>query len=232
MPVRSVEELQHADPNRAIEIADRLWWVGHPLADDAFQCHCYLIEHGDQSVLVDPGSRLTFPHTLRKIEEIVPFGNIRYIICHHQDPDITGALTLIDTMVSRDDAAVVTHWRAESLLKHYGLTLPFLLVDQNEWHLDLGGRELRFVFTPYMHFPGAFCTFDEQTGVLLSSDIFGGFTEEWSLVARDESYFEALRPFHEHYMPSREVLVSGLARIEQLPIELIAPQHGSLIQGP
>lgn len=218
------------DTEHAVEIADRIWWVGHYLPGDVFQCHVYLIENGDQSVLIDPGSVLTFPNTLKKIEEVTPFSNIRYFICHHQDPDITGAMGLIDQMVCRQDALLVTHWRAAALLKHYALRhLPFWQVEEHDWKLRIDGRILRFIFTPYLHFPGAFTTFDESTGVLFSSDIFGGFTEEWQLFAKDESYFEAIRSFHEHYMPSRDILQHGLSRMKKYPIRMIAPQHGSII---
>lgn len=213
----------------AIEIADGVWWVGHYQEDDAFQCHVYLVEHGDQSILIDPGSRLTFAHSLSKIEEVTSFSNIRYFICHHQDPDITGALPVIDSIVSREDALIITHWRAEVLLKHYGLDLPFWRIEDHEWQLDLGGRVLKFIFTPYAHFPGAFCSFDERTGVLFSSDIFGGFTEGFSLVAQDEGYLESMRPFHEHYIPGNDVMQHALARIQEHPVRLIAPQHGSII---
>lgn len=65
------------DPGRPVEIAKRVWWVGHYQPGDPFQCHVYLIEHGDQSILFDPGSALTFRHTLRKIEAVTPFSNIR-----------------------------------------------------------------------------------------------------------------------------------------------------------
>jgi diguanylate cyclase (GGDEF)-like protein len=200
-----LSQLADADTSHAIEIADRVWWVGHVLDDDIFQCHVYLLEQGDQSVLFDPGSRLTFAGTLRKIEEVIPFTKIRYFVCHHQDPDIAAALPLIDQMVDREDAVVVTHWRAQALLKHYGLRLPFWLVDQHDWRLQLLDRELQFVFTPYAHFPGAICGFDPSTRVLFSSDLFGGFTEKPTLLAKDESHFEVLRPFHEHYMPSRAI---------------------------
>ncbi|MBF0130542.1 MAG: diguanylate cyclase [Alphaproteobacteria bacterium] len=219
-----------ADP---IQLADRVWWVGHYLDGDPFQCHVYLIENGDRSVLIDPGSPLTFPHTLKKIERIVPFAHIRTFICHHPDPDIVAALPAIDGMITRDDAVVVTHWRGEALMRHYGLErLRFWLIDAHDWHLDIGGRDLRFVFTPYAHFPGAFCTFDPTSGTLFSSDLFGGFTKNFSLFAKDESYFEDMRPFHEHYMPSRDILSNALLKMEQLPIERIAPQHGSVIEGP
>jgi len=213
-----------------VEISERIWWVGHYLPGDPFQCHAYLIEQGDESILIDPGSALTFASTLAKIEKIIPFSSIRYFICHHQDPDITASLPQIDAMIERDDARLITDWRAAALLKHYDLQkLRFWEVEKHHWSMDVAGRKLSFVFTPYMHFPGAFCTFDHQSGILFSSDIFGGFTEQWQLFARDESYFEAMRPFHEHYMPSQEIVAHGMQVIETFPVQMIAPQHGSII---
>ena len=230
MPPYTIDDLEHADLNHAVQVADRVWWVGHRQDDDLFQCHVYLIEQGEQSVLLDPGSVLTFRHTLRKIEEIIPFSHIRYFVCHHQDPDITSALPLIDQMIGRDDALLVTHWRTQTLVKHYGLShLPFWLVEAHDWKLPLADRCLEFVFTPYAHFSGAICTFDPASRILFSSDLFGGMTPEFSLVAQDERYFEAIRPFHEHYMPSRDILGYALRAIERYPLRLIAPQHGSII---
>lgn len=139
------------DPERPFRLAEGVWWVGHYLADDPFQCHAYLIENGDQSVLIDPGSKLTFQHVLGKVEDVLPFTRIRYFICHHQDPDITSTLPLIDQLVSRKDAVIISHWRAIALLKHYGLDLPFWCVEQNGWHLNAGGRRLKFILTPYLH---------------------------------------------------------------------------------
>ena len=46
----SAKDLQHA-----IDLGNRVWWVGHYIPNDIFQCHVYLIEHGDNSVLIDPG---------------------------------------------------------------------------------------------------------------------------------------------------------------------------------
>ncbi|MBF0161888.1 MAG: diguanylate cyclase [Magnetococcales bacterium] len=221
-------DLQHA-----LEIAPHIWWVGHRLPGDPFQCHAYLLEWGEQSVLFDPGSPLTFPETLRKIQEVIPLSRIRYFVCHHQDPDITAILPHLDELVSRPDAMVLSHWRANTLLKHLGLKkMPLVCVEQQGWQLDLGGRRLRFIFTPYLHFPGAFCSFDEHTGTLFSSDLFGGLSHDSPLFAQDEGCFAAIQTFHEHYMPSRDILSHGLAAMEQWPIRLIAPQHGSIIPEP
>ena len=217
------------DPADFYEIAPDIYWVGHYLPDDQFQCHVYLIKNGDNSVLIDPGSRLTFHHVLRKIEKIVPFTSIRWFICQHHDPDITSALLLIDQMTSRDDAVIISHWRAIALLKHYGLKMQFECVEKMRWSLDIGGKNLEFIFSPYLHFPGAFCTYDRDNKILFSSDIFGGFTDGFQLFARDESYFESIRPFHEHYMPAKEILFHFLTKLDKYSISMIAPQHGSII---
>ncbi|MDC7241669.1 MAG: diguanylate cyclase, partial [Spirochaetales bacterium] len=218
------------NPDKALKITDRIWWVGHYLEGDQFQCHCYLIENGDESILFDPGSRLTFPQTFRKIEEIIPFSKIKYFVVHHQDPDITGALDIIDSLVIREDARIISHWRAIALLKHLDLKLPISCVEEMNWTLQAEGRKLQFIFTPYLHFPGAFCTYDPATGVLFSSDILGGFTEGFSLFAEDENYFESVKMFHEHYMPSREILAFAMNKFQQLPLKYILPQHGSIIR--
>lgn len=217
------------DPERAIELAERIWWVGSYLADDPFQCHAYLIENGDESILIDPGSPLTFAETRRKIEAIIPFHHVRYLVCQHQDPDIVAAISLVDDDLFRSGAVIVTHWRTAALIRHYGWKVPIRSLDDQTWELHAGSRVLKFIPTPYLHSPGAICTLDEQTGVLFSSDLFGGFTTGFTLVAHDETYFEAMRPFHEHYMPSSEILQFGLDQIERHPVRMIAPQHGSVI---
>ncbi|MBF0356330.1 MAG: diguanylate cyclase [Alphaproteobacteria bacterium] len=230
MPIiASFSTTKEIDPALPYALAPGVWWVGSHLDGDSFQCHSYLIEAGEQSLLIDPGGLRTWPETLKKVEQILAFDNIRYFVCQHQDPDITASLVEIDKLVTRSDAVVLTHWRAQMLMKEYGLALPFLCVEKCGWQLEAGQRRLRFVFTPYAHFPGAFCTFDEDSGILFSSDLFGGFTDGFKLFAEDESYFEAMRPFHEHYIPSNEVLVHAVEKIRKLPLSLIAPQHGQLI---
>ncbi len=219
------------DYSKPIEIAENIYWVGSVIPNDPFQCHVYLIENEDESVLLDPGSMITFPETVDKITEITPLRNIKYIIAHHQDPDITGCVSTLEKLIPRKDKFIVTHWRAQALLKHYQWKTPFYLIDEHKWRLILkNNRILDFVFTPYAHFPGAFCTFDRKTKTLFSSDLFGGFTETFSLFAEDEQYFECIKAFHEHYIPSREILNNALIEIEKKDPELIAPQHGSIIK--
>jgi len=216
---------------KAIEISKDIYWVGYVIPDDPFQCHVYLIKNGDESILIDPGSMITFPVVLEKITSIVALKDIKYIIMHHQDPDIVGCFSTLEKIMPKRERYVVTHWRTEMLLKHYMWETPFYLVDQNDWKLKAGDLELEFIFTPYAHFPGAFVTKEKRSEIIFSSDLFGGLTEEFSLYAKDvDSYFEAAKPFHKHYMPNKEVLHHALNQVKNANPSMIAPQHGSIIK--
>lgn len=215
-----------------VEIAPRIWWVGPVLADDVFQNHAYLIEAGDHSVLVDPGSTITIDATLDKVRAVMPLDQIRTIVVHHSDPDVADALHRLDEVLDPDRVTIVTEWRSELLMRHYGSRLPFRTIEDLGWRLPLeGDRSLEFVLTPYLHFPGAFVSYEPSSGTLLSADLFGGFNRARRLVAAHVDDLEDLRQFHEHYMPSREILMTGLASIRAAApvIRTIAPQHGYVI---
>ena len=227
-----LSKIKENDYQNPIEVSPGLFWVGYKIENDDFQCHPYLLVNGKNSVLFDPGSTITFHETFRKIEEVIPFSHIRYFVCHHQDPDITGALSLIDRLTSRKDAVIVSHWRAIALLKHLEIKMPFICVEENNWNLDLGDdKSLNFIFSPYLHFPGAFVTYIKENKALLSSDIFGAISKDFKLIAKDESCYEGIKLFHEHYMPSRELLLNFLLKLENVELDLILPQHGSIIPG-
>ena len=219
------------DYTKPIEIAKSIYWVGYVIPNDPFQCHVYLIKNESESILIDPGSMITFPVVLEKITSLVHLRDIKYIIMHHQDPDIVGCYSTLEKIMPKGKRYIVTHWQTEMLLKHYTWESPFYLINEHNWKLKAGNRELEFVFTPYAHFPGAFCTYDKKSGILFSSDLFGGFTEKFSLFAKSvDEYFESLKPFHKHYIPSNEVLHHALKQVQKKHPLMIAPQHGSIIK--
>ncbi|MCB1171050.1 MAG: SpoIIE family protein phosphatase, partial [Leptospiraceae bacterium] len=147
----------------------------------------------------------------------------------HQDPDLCAAVPHLEKLINRDDLTIVTHSRMSVLIKHYGLTSSYYNIDENDFVLQAGKKYLQFYTTPYCHSPGAFVTYEPETKVLFSGDIFGGLEDSWHFLA-DEHYFRHIEGFHMAYMPSRDILNYALRKIESLDIDLIAPQHGSIIQ--
>ena len=124
-------------PDRPVQIADDVWWVGMRLENDVFQCHAYYLDNGDQGVLLDPGSPLTIEATLDSVAQITDIDNIRYLVCHHPDPDIAAGLRDLSDLLDRDDVLVVTEWRAEALLKHYKHRFAYYRVEDHDWRVPL-----------------------------------------------------------------------------------------------
>ena len=214
----------------AIEIAQDIYWIGMYLENDPFQCHPYLIKNGDESILIDPGSMLEFKETVRKVKSVVDIKSIKYIVLHHQDPDLVAAVPEIEKLIDRDDLLIVTHSRMSLLIKHYLVTSDYYEIDKNDNQLiTSNGYRLDFRTTPYCHSPGAFVSYEPKTKTLFSGDIFGGLEESWEFYA-DETYFDKAKQFHQEYMPSKDIFNYALNKIEKLDINLIAPQHGSIIK--
>lgn len=211
-----------------IEIAKNIYSVGGHDQNEFLQCNPYLIIDGEEAVLIDPGSVLDFEAVYRNVTRLVPIENIKYVVLHHQDPDLCSSVPLFENMGAKFQ--IVTHWRSQTLIKYYGVSSPYYIVNKNKFRLKLNsGRELDFIQTPYLHFPGAIATYDRETKTLFSSDLFGAFSSKWSLEA-DESYMERMKAFHEHYMPSNDIMRPVMEIFQGMDIELIAPQHGSLIR--
>ncbi|MGB4659172.1 MAG: response regulator [Mobilitalea sp.] len=210
------------------EIAQGIYWVGSGEQIDGLNCNPYLIVDGEEAVLIDPGSPLDFDRVYENICSIIPLDKIKYVILHHQDPDFCSAVPLLEQKGA--NFTIVTHWRTQTIVKYYGIKSKYYLVDKNNFQLVLeSGRTLQFIQTPYLHFAGAITTYDIQSKTLFSSDLFGAFSYRWTLFA-DKNYMEQMKTFHEHYMPSNEILHAAMEMFLKMDIDMIASQHGSIIK--
>lgn len=199
------------------------------MEDDTFQCNSYLIDNGNESILIDSGSMLEFETVKQKVESIIDIKDIKYLVAHHQDPDVCANMPAFEKVINRDDLEIISHSRNFALIKHYGLESKFYVIEDHNYRLKTKNLDLTFVTTPYAHAPGAFVTYLENEKVLFSSDIFSGMEVSWHFYA-NENCFEEIKSFHKNYMPSQDILNYSLRKIEALDLELIAPQHGSIIE--
>lgn len=215
------------DRVKNIEIAKNIYWIGAQDSEGFLKCNPYLLVEEDEAVLFDPGSVLDIEEVYRNIIDIVPIEKIKYVVLHHQDPDFCSGVPFLEKQGG--NFKIVTHWRTQTIIKYYGIKSDYYLVDENKFELTLkSGRQLKFIMTPYLHFPGAITTYDEKSKILFSSDLFGAISTTQSLYA-EEDYLEKMKTFHEHYMPSNDILRPIMEIFMQMNIEQIAPQHGSII---
>lgn len=225
-----VQVYMEIDPTKAIEIMPGIYWIGWPDENAGFSNNPYLVISGDDVVLFDPGSRLEqhFNWVKQKIESIIPIEKITAIIVHHQDPDLCASIPLFEEIIGVNNFDLITSERTGIFLPYYGVKTDVTYVSDGDV-LTFGDKDFVFITSPYLHFPGAIVTYDATDKILFSSDIFGGFSINWSLYA-NEYYIEAIKAFSQPYFSDKRHVANFLDKIDQLEIDLIAPQHGSLIK--
>jgi flavorubredoxin len=100
--------------------------------------------------------------------------------------------------------------------------------------LGLGGRTLRFIHFPWVHWPETMLTWLEEDRMLFSCDLFGAHLAASDLAAPDEgAALEAAKRYYaEIMMPFRGSIAGNLPRVIGLPVETICPSHGPVLDRP
>ncbi|TFG00519.1 MAG: MBL fold metallo-hydrolase, partial [Promethearchaeota archaeon] len=176
------------DPYQAVEIKPGIWWIGWPDFDAGFSNNPYLIKDGNEIIIIDPGSghKTHWEIVRKKIESIVPVKEITMVITTHQDPDLCAAIPYIEREVGENNFEIITTDRASLFIPYYNVNTEVTTVNDGDI-ITVGdsGRELKFITTPYLHFPGAMVVYDLKEKILFSSDIFGAFSVDWDLYANE-----------------------------------------------
>ncbi len=219
------------DYENAVTVLRDIYWVGYEERDTNLHCNSYVLIDDEEVVFFDTGSIPDFPTIMRKVLEVVDFKTIGLVVASHQDPDVCGNMAIVEDVIENPDLKIAVHSNTARLIRHYGLKSDIYVVDNHDYKIKLkSGRELEFIYAPYLHSPGAIVTYDKKTKTLFTGDIFGGVSKEWNLF-EDDNLLENMKAFHQLYMPSNKILKNFLNKLDSYDIERILPQHGSIIEG-
>ncbi len=229
-----LDALRHAEidltkPTLLFQDGDHtVHWIG--IAEEtAFRCNTYLVRDGAEAVLIDPGSRAHFEQVKARVAQIMPPQQLSAMVLCHQDPDV--AASMVDWLDLNPAVKAISTPRTHVLLPHYGrLDYPSVDVSDKVVYALPSGRRLRFIEAPFLHFPGAFVTYDEASKLLFSGDIWAALDMSWRLIVESfDEHVPSLDLFHLDYMASG-VAARGFARkLGGIDIAAILPQHGSII---
>lgn len=220
---------------------DRIHWLGAidwdrrlfdaliPLPDGT-SYNAYLVEGSERVALIDSVDPSMADILLAQLADVP---KVDYVVSHHAEQDHSGA---IPRVLSRyPEAKVVCTEKAKGMLIDL-LRIPeakFITVEDGET-ISLGDRTLKFIHTPWVHWPETMVTYLVEDKILFSCDFFGSHIATTDLYVTDEGrvYEAAKRYFSEIMMPFRSIIKDNLAKLEGYDIKMIAPSHGSIYQNP
>jgi flavorubredoxin len=237
--------------DRPVEIAEGIFWVGFRDINTKLFCNPYLVVEGEQAVLIDAGSRTDFAVVMMKILQAgIDPGQIVALIYQHYDPDLCGSMPNFIDMCDNPALRLFSEKSNTVFLSYYihRDRYPLLSsINEHDFEFTFKNRSLRFISTPYAHSQGSFVTYDEKTRTLFTSDLFGSFSTQWDLFIQleEECYtcndynncpngktycpFPDMIEFHQGVMPCEKALRHAIRKIKELDVDMIAPQHGSVL---
>jgi flavorubredoxin len=191
----------------------------------------YLVKGSDKTALIDtvgPG----FENELAaKLAQLTDLSKLDYVIMNHAEPDHATAIPL---MMQSSKATLITSEKGAGLANRFhNVPLERIRTVKEGDTVDLGGKTLRFIEAPWLHWPETMFTYLVDDRILFPCDFFGAHVAHGTF----EDDVDDLLPFAKSYfgeimMPFRSFGKKAMDKLAGLDIAMIAPSHGPVYKNP
>ena len=223
----------------SIQVVENVHWVGVKHADlrvfdDLFPTrngttyNSYLIQGTEKTALIDTVKAPFAEEFFGKVAEHIDPAKVDIVVVNHTEPDHSGAV--VKLIEKNPDVLIYCSKAAENFLKQL-LNRPFnavIVKDGDE--IDLGGKTLRFILAPYLHWPDTIFTYLVEDELLFSCDAFGAHYCSDKLF--DDEINEFYTDFHFYFdcivRPFKDKVRDALEKCAGLPIKMVCPSHGPI----
>lgn len=213
-----------------VRFFEALWYIPEGITYNA-----YLLISEEGAVLFDGWKNCYAEEFVDAIREVSDPKDIRYIVVHHVEQDHSGSIQRI-LEANNGVAEILCHPLATKMLQSlYASPFRFRMVKDGE-ELLLGSRTLKFIYTPWLHWPETIASYIVEDGVLISCDIFGGFSipsmvfdDEWDLT----DYLRYVRKYIVDIVGYyNDYILKALDKMKNSGIspKIIAPAHGLIFR--
>lgn len=236
--------LQQAPAILPVAVADRVHWIGalDPQlrnfdiilrTANGTSYNAYTVRGSEGLAVIDTVKQEFTDDFLARLEAVAGYDEITALVLNHLEPDHTGAVPEllrraphIDIYVSPRGVQVL-----RALLKDRFEDYSVKVVRTGDT-CSLGDRTLRFLTTPYVHWPDTQCTYLEEQELLFTCDLMGcHFCDDRLFNDLVGDFRFSFEYYFEHIMrPFKRYVVEALDLIEPLAIDMIAPSHGPILR--
>jgi len=227
---------------QSVPVSDRIHWVGAidwNLRDfHGFETphgttyNAYVIEGDEHVALVDTVKLAFVPELLERIAHVVPLERIDYIVVNHVEPDHNSGLRAV--MEAIPGAKVVASaGGVRGIAGYHGADIAAQVsaVGADDV-IDLGGKTLRFMPMPMVHWPDSMFTYCAESCTLMPNDAFGQHVASSARFADEVGLPFAIEELTAYYanilMPLGAQVSKAAAKVMEAGwvCGTIAPSHG------
>jgi len=235
-----------AFPMGSKEIAPDVFWVGvkhhnRRLFDALIPLpygtsyNAYLIVGSKKTALVDTVNPGFEKELLEKISERIDPAKIDYVIMNHAEPDHANAAK--DVLAVAKNAKLVASAKGkEAAMMYFDIPVERIMVVDESSEIGLGGKTLKFVDAPWLHWPETIFTYLEEDKILFPCDFFGSHLAVGEFYAdeygNENTLDMAKLYFAEIMMPFRKPGQTAVEKVKKLEPKMIAPSHGLIWREP
>jgi flavorubredoxin len=229
---------------RATPVADGIDWVGAidwTLRDfhgyetpRGTTYNAYLVRGETGVALIDTVKAPFVPELLSRVASVIDPAEVTLIVVNHVEPDHNGGLR--EVMAAMPNARVVASGGGVRGVAEYhdGLVVEAVGADDV---IDLGGKTLRFLPMPMVHWPDSMFTYCAESKTLMPNDAFGQHMASEERFADDVGLDLALEELGIYYANILLPLGSQVTKaVEKLTatgweFDVVAPSHGVMWRG-
>jgi anaerobic nitric oxide reductase flavorubredoxin len=233
--------------NQPLPISSDVHWVGVNDTEtklfeglwsipEGVSLNSYLVKGSEKTALIDSVHEKKAGEHFGKISQLTDLSKIDYLIINHMELDHTGAIP--ELLKKAPNTKVVYTPLAKAIFKKfYGFDpADEILVKNDDFMISLGNKTLRFLQTPWLHWPETMSTYLIENKVLFCCDAFGSFKKlpdgaimESDIDLEKQNVCGCLKKyFASVFNGQREWILKAIEKFETLnpALEVLAPSHG------
>lgn len=198
----------------------------------------YILETKEGVVVFDGWKRSIGGLFAEEISKRYDPKDVKYLVVHHMEPDHSGSIPYL--LKKNPDITIIGHQISKAMIESFYQVKPNFKPVKDGELLKIGEYSLKFIHTPWLHWPETIMTYIDGEDYLLSCDAFGSYGIP-NAIFYDELSIEDRKKFERYFVKYfaniigfyRDWVVKNIEKIEQakLAIGEILPSHGPLYRG-
>lgn len=231
---------------KSLEVKPDISWVGAldfdlrifdiiMYSDFGTTYNSYIVKGTEKTVLFETAKEKFFDEFIERINDVCEPTSIDYVVVNHTEPDHSGSLRRL-LEINPNLEVIGTPTAIKFLKDIVNKDFKSRLVKDGD-SIDIGGKTLKFIIVPFLHWPDTMYTYIEESKTLVTCDSFGchycddKVFNDLIEIKDEEAFMKAYKYYFDCIMgPFKSYVLEGLNKIEKLKIETICNGHGPVIR--